>query len=118
MNEANLRPVRTESEARELGRRGGIASGEARRERRQLREMLELVMEQDHYQLDGTKTTKGMAMCLTMVDRAIDGDVGAFRAIRDLVEPVTQRLQVERPSAEAYAEVAALLGIDSEEDGD
>ena len=33
-NESNLQPVRTESEARELGQRGGIASGKARREKR------------------------------------------------------------------------------------
>ena len=33
-NETNLQPVRTESEARALGQKGGIASGKARREKR------------------------------------------------------------------------------------
>lgn len=33
---ANLKPVRTAEEARELGRRGGIASGEARRRKRDM----------------------------------------------------------------------------------
>lgn len=39
-NEQNLIPIRTESQARELGQRGGIASGIARRERKKLREMV------------------------------------------------------------------------------
>lgn len=38
-NEQNLIPIRTESQARELGQRGGIASGIARRERKRLREL-------------------------------------------------------------------------------
>ena len=117
MNDTNLRTL-SPSEAREQGRRGGIASGERRREKARLKEMLELVMEQDHWTLEGDKMTKGMAMAVSMVDRAIDGDVAAFRAIRDTVEPVTTRMEIERPSAEAYAEVAALLGIDDEEDGE
>lgn len=38
-NESNLQPVRTKNEARELGRKGGIASGEARRQKKTLREL-------------------------------------------------------------------------------
>lgn len=118
MNDANLRPVRSKDEARERGRRGGIASGESRREKANLKKCLELAMEHDHWTLEGDRMTKGMAMCISMVDRAIDGDVAAFRAIRDTVEPVTTRMEIERPSAEAYAEVAALLGLDDEVNGD
>lgn len=38
-NEQNLIPIRTESQARALGQRGGIASGIARREKKRLREI-------------------------------------------------------------------------------
>ena len=38
-NEQNLIPIRTESQARALGQRGGIGSGIARRERKRLREI-------------------------------------------------------------------------------
>ena len=38
-NEDNLIPVRTEKEAREKGRKGGIASGKARREKRDRKQM-------------------------------------------------------------------------------
>ena len=40
MNEKNLNPIRTESEAREKGRNGGIASGKARREKKTIQKIL------------------------------------------------------------------------------
>lgn len=40
MNEKNLKPIRTESEAREKGRNGGIASGQARREKKTVQKIL------------------------------------------------------------------------------
>ena len=39
-NEQNLKPIRTESEAREKGRNGGIASGAARREKKTVQKIL------------------------------------------------------------------------------
>ena len=36
-NMQNLRPIRSTERARELGRRGGLASGVARRQRKQIR---------------------------------------------------------------------------------
>ena len=39
-NEQNLRPIRTESEARKKGRNGGIASGIARREKKTVQKLL------------------------------------------------------------------------------
>ena len=43
-NTDNLQPVQSESEAREKGRNGGIASGEARRRKKTMREALEMLM--------------------------------------------------------------------------
>lgn len=43
-NVQNLKPVQTKEEARERGRRGGIASGVARRNKRTLKEDLEILM--------------------------------------------------------------------------
>ena len=45
MNEKNLKPIRTESEAREKGRNGGIASGKARREKKTVRKILSEMLE-------------------------------------------------------------------------
>ena len=44
-NEQNLRPVRSEEEAREKGRKGGIASGKSRKERADLRKQMQLWLE-------------------------------------------------------------------------
>lgn len=44
-NEKNLRPVRTEKEARELGRNGGIASGKARRQKKDMKQRLQDALE-------------------------------------------------------------------------
>ena len=44
MNEGNLKPVRTTSEARELGHKGGLKSGQKRRERKALKEQLLLLL--------------------------------------------------------------------------
>lgn len=40
LNEKNLKPIRTESEARKKGRNGGIASGKARREKKTIQKIL------------------------------------------------------------------------------
>ena len=44
-NEKNLRPVRTEKEARERGRNGGIASGKARRQKKGMKQRLQDALE-------------------------------------------------------------------------
>ena len=43
-NETNLNPVRSEDEARRKGRAGGIASGKARREKKMMRETLDILL--------------------------------------------------------------------------
>ena len=44
MNDENLKPVRTKSEARERGRNGGKASGEARRKKADFRRTLNALL--------------------------------------------------------------------------
>ncbi len=41
---ANLKPVTSSDEAKELGRNGGIKSGQARRARKQARECMEIIL--------------------------------------------------------------------------
>ena len=43
-NKNNLKPVRTKEEARERGKKGGIKSGEVRRERKTLKDELLLLL--------------------------------------------------------------------------
>lgn len=45
-NEQNLIPVQSENEARELGKKGGIASGKARREKKEFRYYAKIVLDE------------------------------------------------------------------------
>ena len=72
----NLIPIRTEEEAREKGRKGGIASGESRRKRKTLKEELLLMLEDPEIQ-------KGVTAAL--MRNALDGDNKAFEIIRDTI---------------------------------
>lgn len=93
----NLIPVRSENEAREKGRKGGVASGEARRKKRDLRETLETLLKTtlkdekivSKFEAFGFK--KGMTMqdaiSAAMIQQAVKGNVKAFVAIRDTIDP-------------------------------
>lgn len=95
MNDGNLKRPSSE-EARELGRRGGIASGAARRRRKALREALDVYISlpvQDKRSLnrllragvDEDDADTQMLIISSLVQRAIDGNVRAAKLIFDLV---------------------------------
>ena len=86
-NEKNLKPQnkRTKSEQREIARKGGIASGEARRKRKTLREELLALLETNDY---------NERISLAMIKEAQLGNTKAFNTIRDassedMTEPLT-----------------------------
>ena len=60
-NEKNLR-VPTSSEARENGKKGGIASGKARRQKKLLRECLEILLEKEMTDKKGETMTGAEAL--------------------------------------------------------
>lgn len=74
-NEENLR-VPSSEEAREYGRKGGIASGEARRKRKTLKEELLLLLEKGDTQ---------ERISLALLQKAMNGDTKAFEVLRDTV---------------------------------
>ena len=80
-NENNLNPVRSENEAREKGKKGGIASGEARRKQKTIRETLEMML--SGKMPDGA--TRQDAIVGALMEKALSGDVRAFEAIRDSI---------------------------------
>lgn len=95
MNDGNLKRPSSD-EARELGRRGGIASGAARRRRKALREALDVYISlpvQDKRSLnrllrvgvDEDDADTQMLIISSLVQRAIDGNVRAAKLIFDLV---------------------------------
>ena len=111
-NEKNLRYVRSTSEARELGRKGGIASGESRRERKALRENLLLLLASPMKDADGKPTGKTVQeeILLALVQRAMTGDPRAFELIRDTIgEKPVQEISVGTPDFSALEEAFAAM---------
>lgn len=81
-NEKNLR-VPTSSEARRNGKKGGIASGEARRAKKSLREAMQILMDTDLTGKDGKTMTGAEAMAAKAFQAALKGDWKAWELVRD-----------------------------------
>ena len=74
----NLKPVtkRTKNEAREISKKGGIKSGEVRRERKKLKEELLLLLSENN---------NNRKMSLAILKKALKGNIKAFEIIRDTI---------------------------------
>lgn len=88
----NLKPQnqRTKAEQKEIAKMGGVASGKARRERKQLKEELLALLS------DGDTQEK---MCLALISQARRGNTKAFEIVRDTIgEKVTDNVKIETTS--------------------
>jgi len=83
MAKRDLKPVRSTDEAKALGRKGGVASGKSRREKRSIREHLKMLLTMKA--MGDFEGDNGEAMCTALIQKAISGDVPAFVAIRDSI---------------------------------
>jgi hypothetical protein len=87
----NLKPftsARSREEARIAGQKGGVASGEARREKKRMLQALEYVLNSPvakDEQLFGDKTTQLMLGMHAISEKMKSGDVKAAEFIRDLI---------------------------------
>ena len=108
MNEQNLKSFseRTEKEQREIQQKGGIASGEARRAKRDLRKALEMLIEKDFTDKAGKTVSGTEAITAKLFEQAMKGNVKAFETIRSTVgqDPV-QKVQVAEVSQDVIDEV-------------
>lgn len=101
MNDHNLIPTTklTETERRELARKGGIASGEARRRRKQLREDL-LVMLDEEVEFktkDGqtVKATVQAGVARKLIKQASEGNIKAIELMAKLTGEFENRVKLE-----------------------
>lgn len=106
-NLENLRPFSNDdvgkARAAEAGRKGGVASGVAKRKKRTFRELIEQVMTMEvddpavHAKLRelGLDPTHDMAITMAAVRKAENGDIEATRYLRDTKgEKPTEALQM------------------------
>lgn len=97
----NLRTPTTE-QARERGRKGGIASAKARAERKQLKELLELALSQPSEIVEGEDNYT--AITAALVNKAIQGDTKAYEVIRDTLG--------QKPVEQAQMDLTAKIEVD------
>jgi len=112
-NEQNLIPFTSDQnreEAKKNGRKGGIASGEARRRRKAMREVFDEILSREYDAEDGGKVTAVEVMGMKVFQKAMDGDLRAVEFIRDTVgEKPVEKVESVEISSEAYERVAAFL---------
>ncbi len=98
-NEANLDPVQSKEEARKRGRAGGIASGKARREKKLMRETLDMLLSmpmkngksadvdsiRSFAALKGKNINVQEAILIAQVQKAMKGDTRAAEYVRDTI---------------------------------
>lgn len=116
-NEENLNPVRTKSEARSRGKKGGIASGKARREKKLFRETLESILTmsmkdgkcvsvddiKSFANIKGQNISVQEAIIIAQIQKAMKGDTRAAEYVRDTIG--------ENPSMKVEADMDMELNI-------
>lgn len=98
---SNLRGAFTPEEARDFGRRGGLASAAKKREQKRLKELAQALLQAPSQ--DDPSRTNGEALLIAMIETALAGDVKAFLAIRDTAG--------EKPVEEHATEVSGGLSF-------
>ena len=101
-NEQNLKPIRTESEAREKGRNGGIASGIARREKKTVQKIL------------GDFLDLGITQNKTLEALARKAGLSTDGSIKDLVTAVCVLNTLKKGDISELEKIAKLLGEQTE----
>lgn len=123
-NNENLKPVRTKSEARERGRAGGKASGEARRRKADFRRTLNALLTTEIDSTEWTPILKAMgldstlesAVNMAMIKEALAGNVKAYVAIKDVLGQTSKSDTDLEEQQLRMAATKSKLGTDVEEE--
>lgn len=99
---------RTTEEKREIGIKGGKASGEARRRKKNMRECLELLLSLDvknskvreqlaKLGVEDEQMTNEMAMMVSALNKATKGDIQAMNFVRDTSgQQITNKVEIDK----------------------
>lgn len=104
-NEQNLRPGEYKLTLEEQ-KKGGIASGKARAEKRDLRKALEMLLEQTYTDKKGNTRTGAQAVTERLFSEVMKGNVKAFEVLRDTVgQKVPDRVMIAEVDPAVIEEV-------------
>ena len=128
-NEQNLK-VPSSKEARENGKKGGVASGKSRRKKANLKKAFETILQAEvaspnvKKQLEelGFDSTNEMALAMVMMQKAMKGNVRAFEQIskltttdaKDTLDKKEQRERIKRLELENKKREQELSGSKSD----
>ena len=109
-NENNLVPIRSESEARELGRKGGVASGESRRQKKHFAKTLQLIAGLPAIDVeniaqefpDMSDVTNQDAMAIALFKKALSGDLRAMDRVLKLTSQDKSCEVIDNPLTEYF----------------
>lgn len=127
-NDENLQPVKTKKEARERGRNGGIASGIAKRQRKAMREQMEMLLtlplkdqkiinKFKQIGVDTSDMNNQMALIMATYQKALRGDMQAMNVIRELVGERVQEFRVSASIDDKVQELHSILDNMKDEQG-
>lgn len=107
--------IKAGEEARELGRKGGIKSGEVRRARKTLREELTDLLTETITDKNGKQMQTQKAISASMIKQALTGNTRAFELIRDTIgEKPIDKVMVAEVDQATIDEVESLIYGDQE----
>ena len=117
-NEQNLRPGEYQL-SQEEAKKGGIASGEARRRKRDLRQALELLLEKDYRDKNGNSITGTEAITAKLFEQAMKGNIKAFETLRDTIgqKPV-EKVMIAEVDQDVIDEVERMVMNENEHEKD
>lgn len=118
-NEQNLIPTtkRTVSEAREISRKGGIKSGEARRQKKTFKQIMtsllelkpadpEVIRNLEANGINPEEITNKTALALSMFSKAAEGDVNAAKLVMSMIaeDIAHEELELKKKELKAKAD--------------
>lgn len=111
-NEQNLRPSEYKL-SQEEAKKGGINSGKARRQKKLLRECLEILLEKEITDKKGETMTGAEALSTKLFAEAMKGNVKAFEVLRDTAgqKPV-EKVIVSEVDADVIDEIERMIKDD------
>ena len=109
LNLDNLKPIQSTEEARELGRKGGIKSGEARREKATMKATLEMLLNSTS---KSGQTYKELAT-LGLIKGAMNGNSQNYKLMLELLGELTQ-VEIDREERQINRVEELLTKLENE----
>lgn len=93
-----------------IAKKGGIASGKAKRRKKLLKECLDELLEKDYMDKKGNKASGAEALASTLFKKALAGDLKAFELVRDTSgQGVVQKIMVAEVEQSTIDEVERMV---------